>query len=66
MKQSWFQHTECTTEQADELLQKYRARGVPVERILNPDHITWTVSARLPESAKPPRVNRCWQNRMWG
>jgi hypothetical protein len=49
MKETWFQHTDCTTEQADELLAQYRRRGVPVERSLNNDFITWTVSARLPE-----------------
>lgn len=30
------------------------------------DYITWTVSARLPESNHPPRADRRWQNRMWG
>jgi hypothetical protein len=28
MKETWF-HTDCTTEQADELLAQYRRRGVP-------------------------------------
>lgn len=66
MKHTWFHHTDCTTEQADELMQKYQARGVKVERNLNPDFITWTVSARLPESEHQPRSQNCWQNRMWG
>ena len=66
MKHSWFHHTDCSTEQADELMRRYRARGVPVERSLNPDYITWTVSAKLPESKNQPRLQRCWQNRMWG
>lgn len=66
MKLTWFQHNNCTTEQADELLEQYRRRGVPVERSLNPDHKTWTVSARLPEGKNPPRADRRWQNRMWG
>ncbi|ECC3255685.1 hypothetical protein YD04_002142 [Salmonella enterica subsp. enterica] len=66
MKKTWFQHSECTTEQADDLQQQYRARGVSVERSLNPDYLTWTISVRLPESAKPPRIDRRWQNRMWG
>jgi hypothetical protein len=65
MKETWFQHTDCTTEQADELLAQYRRRG-PVERSLNNDFITWTVSARLPEGKNPPRACRQWQNRMWG
>ncbi|WP_241008079.1 hypothetical protein [Citrobacter freundii] len=66
MKYSWFHHHECTTEQADELVASYRRRGATVERSLNRDNITWTVSARLPEGKKPPRPSRCWQNRVWG
>lgn len=66
MKFTWFHHTQCSTEQADELLAQYQRRGVHVERSLNPDYITWTVSARLPESKKPPRADRRWQNQMWG
>lgn len=66
MKESWFHHTECSTQQAEELVEQYRRRGVKVERSLNPDNLTWTVSARLPEGHKPPRADRRWQNRMWG
>lgn len=66
MKFTWFHHTQCSTEQADELLAQYQRRGVRVERSLNPDYITWTVSARLPERNHPPRADRRWQNRMWG
>ncbi|MFG6090748.1 hypothetical protein [Enterobacter soli] len=66
MKETWFQYPECTTQQADELMAQYRRRGVPVERSLNNDFITWTVSARLPEGKNPPRASRKWQNRMWG
>lgn len=66
MKHSYFQHTECTTHQADELVAEYRRRGVKVERSLNPDYLTWTVSARLPKGDKAPRPSRVWQNRAWG
>ncbi|MFV5927367.1 hypothetical protein ACLIKC_09875 [Klebsiella aerogenes] len=66
MKKTWFQHTDCSTEQADELVKRYKARGVRVERSLNSDYLTWTVSARLPEGNKPPRINRQWQNWIWG
>ena len=66
MKETWFQYPECTTQQAEELIAKYRARGIAVERSLNNDFITWTVSARLPEGKNPPRASRQWQNRMWG
>ncbi|EBP4366241.1 hypothetical protein ACF5F0_004549 [Salmonella enterica] len=54
MKYSYFQHTECTTQQADELVARYRARGVKTERSLNPDYTTWTVSALLPELGHVP------------
>lgn len=66
MKYSWFHHHECTTEQADELVANYRRRGVKVERSLNRDNITWTISAQLPEGDKVPRPNRVWQNKAWG
>lgn len=66
MRETWFNYPDCTTEQADELLAQYRRRGVPVERSLNSDYVTWTVSARLPEGKNPPRSDRRWQNRMWG
>lgn len=66
MKKTWFQHTECTTQQADELMAQYRRRGVDVERCLNPDRITWTVSAHLPEVNKLQRPDGRWRNRIWG
>jgi len=66
MKMSWFHHHNCTTEQADELMSRYQQQGVKVERSLNMDCITWTVSVRLVEYDKPPRPDRRWRNRMWG
>lgn len=66
MKISWFQHTDCTSQQADELMAKYRQRGVKVERSLNQDLITWTVSAQLVEDKNPPRPASRTRNRMWG
>ena len=66
MKYSWFHHTECTTEQADELVANYQRRGVKVERSLNCDNITWTIRAQLPEGDKAPRPSRVWQNKAWG
>jgi hypothetical protein len=27
MKYTWFHHTDCSTEQADELVKRYKARG---------------------------------------
>lgn len=66
MKHSWFHHLECTTQQAEELVARYRQRGVKVERSLNPDFMTWTVSAQLVEDKYPPRPDSRWRNRMWG
>src|SRR5690606_15657675 len=66
MKKTWFHHTDCSTEQADELVKRYKARGVRVERGLNPDFVTWTVSAYLPTSNTPARPDSRWKNRMWG
>lgn len=66
MKFTWFHHHECTTEQADELVDNYRRRGVKVERSLNRDNITWTISAQLLEGDKAPRPSRVWQNKAWG
>ncbi|HGV4847023.1 hypothetical protein REM94_17045 [Klebsiella pneumoniae] len=66
MKHSWFHHHECTTQQADELVARYRQRGVKVERSLNPDFVTWTVSAQLVEDKNPPRPDSRWRNRIRG
>ena len=61
MKKSWFQHTQLTTEQADELEARYRAKQIKTERSLDNDFI----SAFLPEVSKPPRQDRTWQQRIW-
>lgn len=66
MKELWFQHTECTTAQAEQLLADYRRRGVKAERSLNPDYITWTVSARLPEAMRQERTPRTFCQKGWG
>ena len=65
MKKSWFQHTQLTTEQADELEARYRAKQIKTERSLDNDFINWTISAFLPEASKPPRQDRTWQQRFW-
>lgn len=65
MKKSWFQHTQLTTEQADELEACYRAKQIKTERSLDNDFIHWTISAFLPEASKPPRQDRTWQQRLW-
>ncbi|ENJ4077156.1 hypothetical protein AB1D47_001600 [Enterobacter hormaechei] len=43
MKKTWFHHTDCTTQQSEELIAEYQRRGVKVERNLNSDYLTWTV-----------------------
>ena len=65
MKKSWFQHTQLTTEQADELEARYSAKQIKTERRLDNDFIHWTISAFLPEASKPPRQDRTWQQRIW-
>ena len=65
MKKSWFQRTQLTTEQADELEARYRAKQIKTERSLDNDFIHWTISAFLPEASKPPRQERTWQQRIW-
>lgn len=65
MKKSWFQHTQLTTEQADELEARYHAKQIKTERSLDNDFIHWTISAFLPETSKPPSQDRTWQQRIW-
>ena len=65
MKLTWFHHSECSTSQAEMLMTRYRARGVEVEKSLNADFLTWTVSARLPEFLHAPSQDRTWQQPMW-
>ena len=65
MKKSWFQHTQLSTEQADELEARYRAKQIKTERSLDNDFIHWTISAFLPEASKPPRQERTWQQWIW-
>lgn len=66
MKMTWFQHPACTTEEADELVKQYRRRGVKTERSLNPDFITWTVSAKLPEYAHRVWTPKSLRQKVWG
>ncbi|EBP0846867.1 hypothetical protein LB05_24145 [Salmonella enterica] len=65
MKKSWFHYPNCTTEEAEKLMATYRRRGVRVERSLNFDCLTWTISALLPESARAPRLSRTYQQSFW-
>ncbi|EID9272730.1 hypothetical protein LCK16_005113, partial [Salmonella enterica] len=53
-------------QQAEELMAEYQRRGVEVERSLNPDFITWTVSAKLPEYARRVRTPKSLRQKVWG
>ena len=66
MKYSRFQHTECTTEQAEQLVADYSARGYETERSLNPNYLTWTVSVRRPEVKRLTPTPRSVRQRVWG
>ncbi|EKK2906630.1 hypothetical protein PMJ81_005025, partial [Escherichia coli] len=50
----WFHYLFCSTDEADMLQQAYWLRGVRVERSLNADRLTWTVSVYLPVRAHLP------------
>lgn len=65
MKKGWFIQPDLTREQADELVARYTAKGVQVEKSLSPDYKSWIVSARLPEANKPPRADKTYQWRHW-
>ncbi|BCL48889.1 MULTISPECIES: hypothetical protein [Citrobacter] len=66
MKRSWFTHHGLTTEQADELVERYRAKGIKTERSLDSDPCFWIVSALLTENASPARTKKSYRSRMWG
>lgn len=52
MKRSWFTHYGLTTKQADELVARYRAKGIKTERSLDSDPCFWIVSAFLIENSR--------------
>lgn len=65
MRMGWFEHSNCTAEEADELLRQYRKRGMKAERSLSADCKTFVVRVLLPESKYPPRQDTTFQQRMW-
>ncbi|WP_160621302.1 hypothetical protein [Mixta intestinalis] len=65
MKKSWFDHPACTYEEAEELLRRYRARGVRAEKMLGADCRLFIVRAQLPEGKYRPRKSRTFQQRIW-
>jgi hypothetical protein len=61
----WFQHDNLTEAEASELVERYNANRIRTEKSLSADFKSWTVSALLPESARPPKTERTWQQRFW-
>jgi hypothetical protein len=65
MKKDWFAHTDLTTEEADELVARYREKGVKVEKCLAADPRLWIVSAYLPQQKSHPTTGRSLRSRAW-
>lgn len=65
MKKSWFVHSGLDERQARELVERYRKSNYLVEKNLSSDFLTWDVSVKLPESSRPPRVDKTFQQKMW-
>ncbi|ELQ6039747.1 hypothetical protein R2226_003943 [Cronobacter sakazakii] len=65
MRKTWFEHTDCTSAEAEELMAQYRKRGVKVERFLSDDCRKFIVRVELPESRHEPRPSRTYQQRIW-
>lgn len=66
MKKSWFTHTGLTTEEANELVDRYKSKGVPVEKSLDIDPRLWIVSALLPQQESSPKTQQSLRSRAWG
>jgi hypothetical protein len=66
MKKSWFTHTGLTTEEANELVERYKSKGVPVEKSLDIDPRLWIVSALLPQQESSPKTQQSLRSRAWG
>lgn len=66
MKKSWFTHTSLTTDEAEELVKRYREKGVRVEKTLDMDPRYWTVSAELPQQKSNPKTAQSMRSRAWG
>lgn len=65
MKKGWFQHTDLSESQANELVERYSAKKIRTEKTLSTDYKTWTVNALLPEAEHVPRVDKTFQQRIW-
>ena len=54
------------TVKAERLIADYQSRGVRAKKSLNPDFLTWTVSAKLQECERPARTPRTFRQKGWG
>lgn len=65
MKRDWFYQDNLTEEQAEELVARYRANNITVEKSLDVDPRFWVVSAFLPVSDRHQRTQRSMCSRGW-
>lgn len=65
MHKTWFYHHDVTTEEADELIQRYTSRKVQTIKTLSADPRFWVVGALLPEGKTEPRVSGTYQQRIF-
>lgn len=65
MKRGWFSQDNLTDEQAEELVARYRANNITVEKSLDVDPRFWVVSAFLPVSDRHQRTQRSMCSRGW-
>lgn len=65
MKSTWFHHSGCTNEEANQLIISYTAKNIKTEKSLAADYKSWTVSALLPEYASEPVPSTKWQQPIW-
>ena len=65
MKLTWFYHHDVTTEEANELIQRYTLRNVQTSKTLSADPRFWVVMALLPEGRAEPRVSSIYQQRVF-
>lgn len=65
MRKTWFYHHDVTTEEANELIQRYTLRNVQTSKTLSANPRLWVVAALLPEGRNTPRVSNKFQQRCW-
>ena len=65
MKKSWFLHEQLSEAVATELVERYRKNNCVVEKSLSSDFASWEIRVLLPESKKPPRIDRTYIQKMW-